>query len=470
MLRTLYMFLLAMALIAPMAKRGSVFLYAGDARRTDVTLCTTQPALGDYLTGFDKPTSRVSWTATVTDAGICDVRLKYRSPSGKKRAVVRIGSSSFEAGLPPTDRFQSRVVGRADLAAGSVEVAVEKGDGYYDLAEVELAPVHLPPPVKPPGIPCDPAATAEAKTLLKDLCAGFGDVTLTGQYGDADEKMIVGLTGKRPAIFGADLMDFSPSRVEHGAHPGPIADDLIRRSKQGQIITLCWHWNAPAGLVDKVITGADGKTKDLRWYRGFYTDATTFDVQAALTDPSSESYRLLLRDIDAISVPLKQLSDARVPVLWRPLHEGEGKWFWWGAKGPNAFKKLWRLTYDRLVRVHGLHNLIWVYTADTDLAWYPGDDMVDVVGIDAYPKNLHDVMAGHWIALSEQWAGSKPLAITEFGGVPDVAAMYRLGTPWAYFVSWTGPEGPAKNSPSEVQSAYADSRSRPNPTGSPTGH
>jgi mannan endo-1,4-beta-mannosidase len=450
MWRTLVMILLATALTAPMAGRGPIFLYAGNARRTDVARCTTQPAVGDYLTGFEKPTSRVAWTIAVTDAGAYDVRMKYRSLSGKKRTVVRIGTNSFEADLPPADRFQSLVVGRADLAAGPVELAVEKGDGYYDLAQVELAPVHLVPPVKPPGVPCDPAATPEAGTLLKKLCGSFGDVTLTGQYGDADEQLIIGLTGKRPAIFGADLMDFSPSRVEHGARPGPIAEDLIRRSRQGQTVTLCWHWNAPAGLIDNVVTGRDGKTKDLRWYKGFYTDATTFDVEAALADPSSESYQLLLRDIDAIAVPLKQLSDAGVPVLWRPLHEAQGKWFWWGARGSGPFKKLWRMTFDRLVRVHGLHNLLWVYTSDTDPAWYPGDDVVDVVGIDAYPKNPHDVMAGHWVVLSDAFGGKKPLAMSECGGMPDVRLMYRLGCPWSGQKPPAGRPGHLRRPPREI--------------------
>ena len=53
-----------------------------------------------------------------------------------------------------------------------------------------------------------------------------------------------------------------------------------------------------------------------------------------------------------------------VPVLWRPLHEAYGGWFWWGACGPKAFEQLWRLMFTRFTQVHQLHNLIWVYTAD----------------------------------------------------------------------------------------------------------
>jgi mannan endo-1,4-beta-mannosidase len=434
----------------------TVRLRPENAVLTDVVLCTTEPSVGPYITGFQHDDSRASWATNLPDAGIFDVAVNYRSPHDKKICLVGFGSASFEAPLPKNRNFKPLTIGRVDAVAGPTELSVEKGDGFYDLAEVDLIPSPDKPIAPPAGLPCDPAATIEARSLLKSLCAGFGRSTLSGGYGDAEEKLVLGLTGRRPAIFGADLMDYSPSRLEHGQKPGTPMDDLIRRSRGGQIITLSWHWNAPSGLIDKVVTGKDGKTKDLRWYRGFYTDATTFDIEAALADPASESYRLLLRDIDAIAVPLKQLDDAHVPVLWRPLHEAEGKWFWWGAKGPAPFKKLWRLTCDRLVRVHGLHNLVWVFTDDTDPAWYPGDDVVDVVGIDAYPKNRGDVMAGRWIDLSARYAGRKPIALTECRGVPDVPAMYRLRCPWAYFVSWTAEEGPKRNLPEEVKSVYRD--------------
>ena len=81
------------------------------------------------------------------------------------------------------------------------------------------------------------------------------------------------------------------------------------------MVTFCWHWNAPKDLIDQ-----PGK----EWWRGFYTEATTFDVAKAMEDPQSEEYTLIIRDIDAIAVQLKKLANADVPVLWRPLHEAEG--------------------------------------------------------------------------------------------------------------------------------------------------
>ena len=293
---------------------------------------------------------------------------------------------------------------------------------------------------------------------MRRLLAGYGSVTLSGGYGDAEQAYVAAhADGRRPAIFGADLMDFSPSRIAHGADPSRVIDGVLRHAATGQAVTLSWHWNAPAHLLDTVRRRADGSPIDLRWYRGFATEASTFDLAAALTNEASPEYRALLSDIDAIAVPLKRLADAGVPVLWRPLHEAEGGWFWWGGSGPGPSKILWRLLHDRLTNHHGLHNLIWVYSATIlgDPRWYPGDTFVDVVGVDAYPSDSRDALSRMWLAWSRRTPG-KPLAITEFGGLPDVARAYRLGCPWLYFVSWTEPEGPAKTGAAAVGRRYAD--------------
>lgn len=69
------------------------------------------------------------------------------------------------------------------------------------------------------------------------------------------------------------------------------------------------------------------------WWDGFYTYGTTFNLTAALANTSSTDYALLLSDMDAIAKELLILQAANIPVLWRPLHEADGGWFWWGAYG-----------------------------------------------------------------------------------------------------------------------------------------
>jgi mannan endo-1,4-beta-mannosidase len=225
-----------------------------------------------------------------------------------------------------------------------------------------------------------------------------------------------------------DLIDYSPSRVQYGGLPGNYTEGYITLQNAGHVLGLCWHWNAPTNLVN---------AGDWLWWRGFYTQGTTFDVAAALANTNSVEYTLLLRDIDAIAVQLKKISSNNIPVLWRPLHEASGGWFWWGAKGSGPFKQLWRLLFNRLTTYHNLHNLIWVLTNE-DPDWYPGNDVVDIVGVDAYPADPTDALSPNWENLKSQFDGVKLLTLSEFGGVPDVERMHVFGVWWSYFSPWGG--------------------------------
>jgi mannan endo-1,4-beta-mannosidase len=353
-------------------------------------------------------------------------------------------------------RFAPHAAGRVELSEGANTLTIEKGWGYYEIDAIELRPAAPPaPPAKPPVTLSDRSAMPEARQLYARLIDSYGERAYSGVYSGEDLAHVVKITGRVPAILGGDLMDYSPSRLERGADPKRTVEDLIAAARErGLILTLSWHWNAPNGLIDREITTEDGRKVNALWYKGFNTNATTFDLGKALSDASSSEYRLLLRDIDAIAVQLRKLSDARVPVLWRPLHEAEGGWFWWGAKGPEPFVKLWRLMFERLTQHHGLHNLIWVYTGGPDRAWYPGDDCVDVVGIDAYPPDGRDPLSGTWDDVLRQYAARKPIALTEVGGVPDIDRMRRFGVYWAYWTSWTAHQGPQAVKPDDLKRIY----------------
>lgn len=108
---------------------------------------------------------------------------------------------------------------------------------------------------------------------------------------------------------------------------------------------------------------------------------------------------------------------------------------------------------ERMTNVHGLHNLIWVYTGTQLMDWYPGDGEVDIFGIDAYTPRS-DPLSGPWQILQERFAGKKLVAISEYGGIPDVEALRKFGCWYSYFVSWGGAEGPVKVSKEELARAY----------------
>lgn len=156
------------------------------------------------------------------------------------------------------------------------------------------------------------------------------------------------VTGRQPAIRGLDFMDNDYLSVTQRAK------DWWAR---GGIPTICWH------------TGAD-------FFSGYpECRESELDWASAFVD-GTEANRRLLDGLDHAVPYLKRLQSDGVPVLWRPFHEMDGGWFWWGRGGAANFVRLWRLMHDRYTHVHGLRNLIWVLgfsDATEDLRpWYPG--------------------------------------------------------------------------------------------------
>lgn len=402
-----------------------------------------------YLTNITANEATATWQVTAP-AGLYELRVRYATPGGPKGYGISVNGSRYDGMLPDSGgAWQLTSLGLVELVEGVNTLKLERGWGYYELDRIDLSPAQPIPMPKPVPVQLSVGkAGAETQRLFENLAKLYGKATLLGGYGEAEERFVRDRTGQRPAVFAGDFMDYSPSRTERGADPKDHTERMVQAGKEGQIITMSWHWNAPTDLLDT----KEGD-KDLSWYKGFYTEATTFDIEAALADPSSHRYRLLLRDIDAIAQELKKFRSAGVPVLWRPLHEAEGKWFWWGAKGPEACKKLWRLLHDRLTSHHKLDNLIWVWNS-IDPVWYPGDDVVDIVSVDAYPADRRDPMAGTFRKMLDQWDGRKMLALAEFPGTTDLERAWRFGVRWLYTVWWTGSLGPEGNDSAVLDSTF----------------
>ncbi len=408
-----------------------------------------------YVTAFESDTAKLTLHAQASKAGIYEMSVRFCSPSGEKGYDIAVNGIGMSGMFPKTDdRFSIWKTGRVELNEGTNEIVLRRGWGYYEVDWIEFSPITIAPVAKPPNTLSDPAATDRARALMGFLVDHYGEAMLSGGYGEQDNDYVHQITGKTNAIVGGDLMDYSPSRVARSSEPKDGVEQCIRLAKAGQILTLSWHWNAPKDLIDKMLPDGKGGQIDAMWYKGFYTDATTFDLSKAIADEHSPDYQLLLHDIDAIAIQLKKISDANIPVLWRPLHEAEGGWFWWGAKGPLPFKKLWQLMHHRLTEYHHLHNLIWVYTSGGNPDWYPGDAYVDIVGIDAYLQDTHDPQTEMWDRLTKQFGGKKLLTVSEFGGVPDAARMRQMGCWWSYFVSWTGDVGPHKMTQKDLREIY----------------
>ncbi|MCX6345539.1 MAG: glycosyl hydrolase [Armatimonadetes bacterium] len=427
--------LVASLSIAASSKSIRIEAESGEQIGTQVSTNISGFSGTGYVTGFDKADDKVVMKVQAK-AGLYEVRIRYSASNGEKGFELAVNGAKSSGMFAKTGaEFAAVYVGKVELQQGLNKIAIEKGWGWYDVDYVELTPaIASKKPQKLPETLADHKATPRTHALMSYLAGQYGSKTLSGQFDQSECEYIREVTGKTPAILGGDFMDYTPSRIARGANPNGLVEKLIKSAKAGQIITMCWHWNSPSGLLD---------TPANPWYSGFYTKATKFDIKTVLDNLNSDDYKMLISDIDAIAVQLKKFADADIPVLWRPLHEAEGGWFWWGAKGPESYIKLWKIMFDRLTNHHGLHNLIWVHNC-VKQEWYPGDAYVDVVGVDAYPADTSDPLSGNWDDLIKRFDGKKLLAITEFGGVPDVAKMHRFGARWAFFVSWTGNMGPKK--------------------------
>lgn len=126
-----------------------------------------------------------------------------------------------------------------------------------------------------------------------------------------------------------------------------------------------------------------------------------------------------------------------MPVLWRPLHEAGGKWFWWGAKGADSAKKLYSIMRDRLINHHGLNNLIRVWSSP-EADWYPGNDKVDILGYDSYPGAYdYQCPTAIYNQIHSFSGGEKMIALCENGPLPNFDQCFREGAKFIYFLSWS---------------------------------
>ena len=276
------------------------------------------------------------------------------------------------------------------------------------LAPAAAAGGELPQPVTPNASP-------EAVDLLRFLYGISGKQTIIGQHAaplvaPSQLGTVYKMTRHYPAIFGQDFGFSEPGTWDGINYRQRLVDEAIRRHDEGFIIVLMWHAVRP--IEDEPVTfegSVQGKLTDSQW-RDLITPGTAVN----------ERWK---SQVDVIAWHLRQLRDAHVPVLWRPYHEMNGNWFWWGKRpGDDGYRKLYRMLFDRLVNFHGLNNLIWIYGAnelregvDPYERYFPGRDVVDVLATDVYKGSFKP----DYDALTAL-AGGKPIALAEVGRVPPL--------------------------------------------------
>jgi mannan endo-1,4-beta-mannosidase len=278
----------------------------------------------------------------------------------------------------------------------------------------------------------NPNATKETVMIFDYLCSTYKKGILAGQQEDPrmlshenEIRYVKAYTGKYPAIRGLDYIhnDFS------GVNKRSIA-----WWKKGGIVTICWHWGIPPHGI------------------GYPSSQETIDIGEALTEGTA-LHKGMLDRMDEVANALKLLMKEGVPVLWRPFHEFDGAWFWWGKGGGEQFIDLWKLMYDRFTNYHGLNNLIWVlgYSGDVKSGWYPGDEYVDIIGADTYSEGPQIKMFEKVKALS---GVERPICYHENGPIPNPDDLIKNNIYWSWFMTWHTIHIMEQNSPEYVKSIY----------------
>jgi Glycosyl hydrolase family 26 len=272
--------------------------------------------------------------------------------------------------------------------------------------------------------PVDKGATTETVNLYRNLKKLASKGFMFGHqddlaYGvgwkyDAGRSDIKDVTGDYPAVYGWELGHLEIGRdVNLDSVPFSDMQHFIKQGyERGGVITISWHLNNP-------LTGKSA------W------DPESGTVSSVL--PGGNKHALYKSWLDKVAVFMNALKDGNgkfIPVIFRPFHELNGSWFWWGGKNctPEEFTKLWIFTVSYLRDEKKLHHLLYAYNTDRFnsreeyLLKYPGDEWVDVVGFDIYQRNASNEKfisdMDKMLSMLESIAGEKNkiAALTEFGG------------------------------------------------------
>lgn len=282
--------------------------------------------------------------------------------------------------------------------------------------------------------PVNKNATKKAAELLKYLADTAGNGILTGQHTQTNPmeeyNLIHQYTSCYPKVVGFELLSYSPNINYNDASEECLTEvyenkdtlsTALRIAKTtDSILVFCFHWFSPLGGRDK----------------SFYSKNTDFDAEKVLIKDSDEQ-KAFYSDLEKIAKELEVFKEQDIPILWRPFHEVEGTWFWWGNKGGRVAREMYIMMFDLFVNVYHLDNLLWVWSSPTSES-YPGDKYVDVIGWDIYlPEKDYTDYSSHYEKLIQNTTKNKVPALTEVGYIPDIEKLSKSRVPWAYYMTWS---------------------------------
>lgn len=404
---------------------------------------------GTYIAGFNDPqTDSWTYTAQLPASQYYNVVLVLFSDKDKPRENALMingeeysrfstdGSGLFEAigfdNIWLEEGENSFGIGIIDGAIGFDYMMISSSDA---VAKLDLSYDTMPQL-------SNKNAGAGAMAVYEYLASVYGKNILSGQYEtvstSAETNAIYTLTGHYPAIRFGDFLDYTNN--------DSFADDVNRAidwAAEGGLVGYVWHWEDPMGGGGYYRSEIGSAPDELK---------TDFDITKAVTELDiakipyddlavmcleggiSAECLAIVSDIDIISYQLLKLQEKGITVLWRPLHEAGGGWFWWG-KDVQSYTWLWKLMYDRMTYYHGLNNLIWIWNGQ-HADWYVGDDYCDMISADIYTDEGESQLAA-FLSLHRISLG-KMLALSECGNAPDIRRFANEKTMWSFFGIWSG--------------------------------
>ena len=294
-------------------------------------------------------------------------------------------------------------------------------------------------------------AAATPASVLAYLASIEGNHVVAGQHNAEPNTepaqytdQVHAITGEYPGLWGGDFLYEADSIAARQT----MVDEAETQWSDGSLVTLMWH-ECPPTMSEPCdwtqVESQDGALSTAQWQQ--------------LTTPGTSLYQAWVNELGIIVPYLQQLKSAGIPVLWRPLHEINDSWSWWGGTPYTA--KLWQITYDYLVQTRGLTNLIWVWsvkdsgTTSALSRYYPGNRYVNVIALDPWDNGFPTTA---WYQAIQSMANSAgdPMALAEVGALPTPAQLSSQPD-WAYFDDWASYLAGA-NTNAQIQATYFDAR------------
>lgn len=282
-------------------------------------------------------------------------------------------------------------------------------------------------------------AGESAKNLMKFLSDNYGKYVITGQYASDETNkeinLIYSTTGKKPVIR------FSALETSYASYDESFKDidACAEWYREGGIVGLMWYWRSPDEKASVYASETDFRISNAKTdidiacmtqeeIRGLYGEGKI----------SKECYGIIL-DIDNMSGQLISLKNKGIPVLWRPLHEASGDWFWWGAGGADDYRWLWELMYTRMTEYFELDNLIWVWNGQSK-EYIVSSNMFDIASVDIYLSSDKEYGSQYeyFVSLQNFIGQDKIIALSECSSIPDIDSVFRDNSVWSFFGLWYG--------------------------------